>query len=109
MKPLLKSPQSLIVAAVLLLPVLPTSVATSALACQLGSAEALTLMPVLALVALVSITACCWLGNRLLSLSLSTMQSGSQVATNRPDAMTSAVTDTAARAQSQAAGKPYNR
>jgi len=71
MKHVLKSPQSQVAVVLLLLPVLPTSVATSALAYQLGSAAAPMLVPVLALAATVSITVCCWLGNNLLSQSRS--------------------------------------
>ena len=98
MKPVLKSPQSLIAVAVLLLPVLPTSVATSALAYQLGRADAPTLVPVLVLVSVVSITACGWLGNRLLALSSATTQHRSYAAI-----------DVTARHPSESAGQPFIR
>jgi len=109
MKPVLKSPQSLIAVAVLLLPVLPTSVATSALAYQLGTADAPTLFPALALVAVVSITACCWLGNRLLALSSLPTEHRSNAAMRRPDSVNSAAIEVAARHPAESAGKRFIR
>ncbi len=109
MKTFLNSPQSLLVLAALLLPVLPTSVATSALAYQLGAVDMSTLMQALGLVALLTITTCFWLGNRLLSTSSSNAWPAQHVVRSRSGAVTGEEAETVARHQHEFAFKLFTK